>query len=81
MEDSKRLCIYNLDQAMVRIENAGSLGSDRKPDAAATQSAESTAADGDGGTVEQMIGVFDLRDFSINRNADLQFIAFMVSQS
>ena len=33
-----------------------------------------------GGGGEQLVGIFDLRGFSVTRNADFAFAAFMVSE-
>lgn len=70
MVDSKRLCVHIIDSAIARLE-----------DGASTSGSGSEADSGredKGVRGEQLVGIFDLDGFSVPRNADFAFAAFMV---
>lgn len=50
IEDSKRLCVHLIDEALSRLPDDG----------------------------EQIVGIFDMRDFQVPQNADFAFARFMV---
>jgi len=65
-DDSKRLCVKLIDDAISRLP---------PPNSAAAGSSSSSSAEFSG---EQIVGIFDLRGFQVPRNADFVFAKFMV---
>ena len=66
IEGSKRLLVHLIDKAIAQLESSDD------------PSTSSSSMNGGGG--EQLVGIFDLRGFSVTRNADFAFAAFMVSE-
>ena len=65
IEGSKRLLVHLIDKAIAQLESSDD---------------PSTSSSSSGGGGEQLVGIFDLRGFSVTRNADFAFAAFMVSE-
>lgn len=72
IEGSKRLLVHLIDKAISQLESEGDLS-------AGGSSSSSVGSLYGGGGGEQLVGIFDLRGFSVTRNADFAFAAFMVS--
>jgi len=68
MDDSKRLCVHMLDKAISYLPTG--------PGSGGAAAAEPGALPGARG--EQLVGIIDLRGFSVPQNADFTFAAFMV---
>ena len=87
VNDSKRLCVHLIDQAIAMLNNGGtplsssSSSSDESP--TSTAAGRGGGGGAGGGSAldhrgEQIVGIFDLKDFSVTRNADFAFAFFMV---
>jgi hypothetical protein len=74
INDSKRLCVHLIDQAISSLRRDNLASSTTSPD-----NGPPHPPGGDGGKGgEQIVGVFDLKGFSVTRNADFAFALFMI---
>ena len=92
INDSKRLCVHLIDQAIAMLDNGAEASSSSSPSSSSPDGSPPMGTSvgrggggggGGGGTaavsrVEQIVGIFDLKDFSVTRNADFAFAFFMV---
>ena len=83
MSDSKRLCVHLIDSAIAQLDGQKSeaqqeASSRSASDMSPPSPSSSVSSGGDRSQGEQIIGIFDLEGFSVPRNADFAFAAFMV---